>query len=352
MQSIFPAVKKSYKAHLLVWIIFIFYELFITTTAFTHFPPLSLVLFYYTMNILLFYVNAEFIYRIYNKPLLIPVVIAVEITLYCIILYILEVLLVKLEILTIQASFSWASVTRSLWRGFYFIGFSVGFVYIIRAIEGTKKSAQLEKDNLTNVVNNHRLENELVKLENNYLRSQINPHFLFNTLSFIYNGTRKAAPDAASAILSLSEMMRYALKQPGSSELIYLKDEVEQVQNLMNLHTLRTKNKTFVELDIPNDITEIKFLPLVLLTLAENIYKHGNISKADFPAKISIVNNANKLIITTLNLKADRNHGESNGVGMGNIKRRLETFYKENLEFNFTDGPNNTYLTEIIITKS
>ncbi len=352
MKSIIPAALKSYKTHLLVWLIFIFYELFITTAAFTTPIPVGIIVFYYLMNFMLFYVNAELIYKVAHKPILIPLIIFVEVILYCLVVYSLELLLFSLDILPVKSVLSGSTVTRLVWRGLYFIGFSVGFVYIVKALEESRQSAKLKTENLTNILDNHRLENELVKLENNYLRSQINPHFLFNTLSFIYNGTRKTAPDAASAILSLSEMMRYALKQPGSSELIYLKDEIEQVQNLINLHVLRTKNKVFVELDIPYEVGEIKFLPLVLLTLAENIYKHGNISNPDYPAKISIINTEDTLTITTLNLKADKKHGESNGVGMGNIKRRLETFYSEKLKFTFSDTPNNYYLTEIKIDKT
>lgn len=347
MQSIYSAVKKSYKTHLIVWIIFIFYELFITTLSFTVSIPIAVIIFYYSMNILLFYVNAELIYKFSKRYFLIPIIIAVEIVGYCGLIYILELLLTKLEILNVGRGFSWQSIIRSLWRGIYFIGFSVGFVYIVKAIEESKQSERLKTENLTNILDNHRLENELVKLENNYLRSQINPHFLFNTLSFIYNGTRKLAPDAASAILSLSEMMRYALKQPGSSELVNLRDEVEQVENLMNLHRLRTKNKVYVELIIPNDINDVKFLPLVLLTLVENIYKHGNISNENYPAKITIINDENVLSISTFNLKADTPSKSSNGVGMGNIKRRLETFYNDRLTFTFKEGPSNTYITEI-----
>lgn len=347
MQSIFSSVKKHYKIHLLVWMMFVLYESFITTTAFTQFPPIGIFIFYYSMNITLFYVNAEAINKVIKRPILIPIVIIIVLSLYCISTFLLENLLFKLEILPVKSNISSQTVIRLVWRGMYFIGFSIGFVYILKALEESKQSERLKTENLTNILDNHRLENELVKLENNYLRSQINPHFLFNTLSFIYNGTRKLAPDAASAILSLSEMMRYALKQPGSSELVNLRDEVEQVENLMNLHRLRTKNKVYVELIIPNDINDVKFLPLVLLTLVENIYKHGNISNENYPAKISIINDENGLSISTFNLKADTPSKSSNGVGMGNIKRRLETFYNDRLTFIFKEGPSNTYITEI-----
>ncbi|RZL16849.1 MAG: hypothetical protein EOO89_10900, partial [Pedobacter sp.] len=317
--------------------------------------PITYVV-YYFIYLSVFYTNAYLFNRINKQKttiriLFIPTIIVAEIVIFGLINFYLEKTMIYFGLMEVPGGIklTFVSAAMTAWRLLYFIGFSTGYVYILKSMEESKRTEELRRQNLENTIYNQRLENELVKVENDYLRSQINPHFLFNTLSFIYNGTRKTAPDAASAILSLSDMMRYALKQPGSSDTIYINDEVEQVENLINLHKLRTKNSVFVDLEISGDLTGVKFLPLMLLTLVENVFKHGNLSNQANPGKIKVEYLNNKLIISTRNLIAEKQHGESNSVGMENIRKRLDGFYKGTASLNYSKIETNAFYTEIVV---
>ncbi|MCZ4245234.1 sensor histidine kinase [Pedobacter punctiformis] len=219
----------------------------------------------------------------------------------------------------------------------------------MKSFEDRKRVEALERQSLVTQIEKQALENDLVNSQNNYLRSQINPHFLFNTLNFIYNDARKKAPMAADAIMNLAEMMRYALKRPEASEMVPLSEEVEQIEHLINLHKLRTANTINLELEVKGDLFGLRFPPLILLTLIENIFKHGNVSHSTQPALIKINYENNHLSIKTINMINDvkSKPGESHHVGVENIGKRLNNFYKEACEFKFYQDPLNRYITEI-----
>ncbi|RYD77919.1 MAG: histidine kinase, partial [Sphingobacteriales bacterium] len=174
-------------------------------------------------------------------------------------------------------------------------------------------------------------------------------HFLFNTLNFIYNDARKKAPLAADAIMNLSEMMRYALKRPEASELVPLSEEVEQIEHLINLHKLRTANTINFDLIINGDLFGLRFPPLILLTLVENMFKHGNIAHSTQPSIVQIDYDRKSLTLTTINMinEVKKKESESHHVGLENIDKRLNNFYKDKYAFKFYKDPLNRYFTEI-----
>lgn len=350
IKSLVHTVKK-YRIHEFVWLIFLVYELLVYTAISRNLPSFIDYFTHLALNILLFYIHAIFFKKYDRNFYVIILLILVELASYSFFSFYLERFLTITGLVNYGrvTKFDFSYLSRSIWRALYFIGFSTGYVYILRALEERKAAAELKTQNLINTLENQRLENELVKVENDFLRSQINPHFLFNTLSFIYNGTRKKAPEAASAILSLSEMMRYALKQPTSSETILLSAEIEQVENLINLHKLRTKDGIYLRMNVSEGIAHIRFLPLMLLTLVENIFKHGNVTNPNYPAEINIQLQNGTLSISTLNLIADKASGSSNGVGMDNVKKRLISHYGTRASINAYKIEPNLFKSEIVI---
>lgn len=348
---------KKYKIHLIVWIIYIVYEVFILGLINKAFLPPSAYFGLYTTNISVFYCYSFFLNKLLNKRdvsfkvVKIAFLILGAVALYICIHYLLSSLFRATGI--IQAStpivIDSAYVSILTYRSLLFIGFATGYVYIIKSFEERKKVEALERQNLITQIEKQTLENDLIQSQNNYLRSQINPHFLFNTLNFIYNDARKKAPMAADAIMNLAEMMRYALKRPEASEIVPLSEEIEQIEHLINLHKLRTANNINLELDVTGDLFGLRFPPLILLTLVENIFKHGNVSHSTQPAQIKIAYQNNNLNITTINMIND-NKGkqtESHHVGIENIAKRLNNFYGEDYVFRYYKDPLNRYITEI-----
>ncbi|MNK41551.1 Sensor histidine kinase YehU [compost metagenome] len=349
---------EKYKIHLIVWGIYIIYEVFILGLIRGNFLAPGSYVGIYTTNISVFYIYSFFLGKLLNKQVVsfkvikIPLIILCAVVAYIGISYVLNLTFRAIGILpatATQAVIDSAYVSILTYRSLLFIGFGTGYVYIKKSFEERKKVEALERQNLITQIEKQALENDLVQSQNNYLRSQINPHFLFNTLNFIYNDARKKAPMAADAIMNLAEMMRYALKRPEASEVVPLSEEIEQIEHLINLHKLRTANTINLELDVTGDLFGLRFPPLILLTLVENIFKHGNVSHSTQPAQIKIVYQNNNLNITTINMIND-NKGkqtESHHVGIENIAKRLNNFYGEDYIFRYYKDPLNRYITEI-----
>ena len=136
-----------------------------------------------------------------------------------------------------------------------------------------------------------------------FLRSQINPHFLFNTLNNIYALVFKKSDQAPEAVLKLSEIMRYMLYE-SSTERVSLKREVEYLYSFVELQSLRLADKDFVDFNIHGDIDRVQIAPMLFIPFIENSFKHG--SKKTIPGiVINLKVQDNKL---TFNVKIGRAH--------------------------------------------
>jgi two-component system LytT family sensor kinase len=359
---IFFNLKKffqKYKLHFFIWGIYIIYEVFILGLSTKSFKQPGVYIIIYFTNVSVFYGYSFFLNKVLNKRnntlkvVKISLLILLASLSYTTVTFLLILsfraigLIVGPTPLTIDMAFILSCTYRSL----YYIGFATGYVYIVKSFQDQKKVEALERQNLVTQIEKQALENDLVQSQNNYLRSQINPHFLFNTLNFIYNDARKKAPMAADAIMNLAEMMRYALKRPEASEMVPLSEEIEQIEHLINLHKLRTANTINLELEVTGDLFGLRFPPLILLTLVENIFKHGNVSHSTQPTLIKIVYEKDHLNITTVNMIND-NKGkqtESHHVGIENITKRLNNFYGNDYIFKYYKDPLNRYITEISV---
>ena len=358
--STLKTLYKKYNLHLLIWSIYIIYEVFILGYASKQFKPPGIYLLIYITNISVFYSHSFLLKKALNnknrafKFIKISLLILFMLIAYIVISYVLVLLFGEIGIIESE---NWDFIGRNfilsgIYRALLFIGFATGYVYIIKSFRDQKKVEALERQNLVTQIEKQALENDLVQSQNNYLRSQINPHFLFNTLNFIYNDARKKAPMAADAIMNLSEMMRYALKRPEASEMVPLSEEIEQIEHLINLHKLRTANTINLELEVTGDMFGLRFPPLILLTLVENIFKHGNISHSTQQAVIKITYEGDKLNISTINMIND-NKGkqtESHHVGIDNVGKRLSSFYGNDYIFRYYKDPLNRFITEIDVT--
>lgn len=354
------SIKKSYKKykfHLVAWSLYIIYEVFLLGLVTNTFRQPGAYVIIYLTNITIFYTNAYFLIKVLNNSsgtlriIKITILLALIIATYIGVSYLLGTAFGKIGFIKLDTPMvlDRAFILICIYRSLYFIGFSTGYVYIIQSLKERKKVEALEKENLITQIEKQTLENDLVQSQNNYLRSQINPHFLFNTLNFIYNDARKKAPMAADAIMNLAEMMRYALKRPEASEMVPLSEEIEQIEHLINLHKLRTADNINLELQVTGDLFGLRFPPLILLTLVENIFKHGNVSHSTQPVQIKIVYEKNNLNITTINMINDvaKRKVESHHVGIDNIAKRLNNFYGDDYVFRYYKDPLNRYITEI-----
>jgi len=156
-----------------------------------------------------------------------------------------------------------------------------------------------------------------------FLRSQINPHFLFNTLNNIYSLVYEQSPKAPSAMLQLSDLMRYMLYE--KKETVPVSKEWNYIQNFITLQKLRFDYEIQVQLTLEGD-TSIHFIPpYLLIPFIENAFKHGDFRND--PLKVMLAVSGSSLQFTICNRIGHQNKDEAGGIGLDNVKRRLELLY-------------------------
>lgn len=179
------------------------------------------------------------------------------------------------------------------------------------------------------------LENEKSLAELKALKSQINPHFLFNSLNSIYGLARKKSELVPDKIVQLSDLMRHILYE-SDTDLISLEKEVEMVQNYISLQNLRTKDDANIEFEILGELKGQKVAPLLFLPFVENSFKHGMKGGGQNTfVKIRLEVLEKVLCFEVENSAGVKNQlGDSKyqGIGIENVKKRLELIYPEQHE--------------------
>lgn len=193
------------------------------------------------------------------------------------------------------------------------------------------------------------LKAEQSKTELSLLRTQINPHFFFNTLNNLYALTIKNSKEAPEVILKLSDMMRYTIYE-GEKETVKLIDEIEYLNNYIELHKIRYK-KT-VDISFKHDIdTSLSIAPLLYIILLENAFKHGieTLTENAF-IHINLYEDDDFIHFTIENNFDPKEISEDKGIGLTNLKRRLSLIYPKKHKL-IVDKTINTYKATLKISK-
>jgi len=178
-----------------------------------------------------------------------------------------------------------------------------------------------------------KLKNELIHQtqtsELALLRSQVNPHFLFNTLNNIYSLVYQKSDDAPAAVMKLSSIMRYMLYD-ATTDKVLLEKEIEYLQSFIELQKLRLRRQNVVELRITGTVNGRTIAPMLLIPFVENAFKHGSKISDQPGIRINLNIEPQKIIFEVTN-KTKRNviagKDNSGGIGLQNIRRRLELLY-------------------------
>ena len=181
------------------------------------------------------------------------------------------------------------------------------------------------------------LENEKLTAELTFLKAQINPHFLFNTLNNLYYLAFTNSPNTTEVIAKLSQMMRYMIYD-SNHEKVLLSKEIEYIENYISLEKLRLNNQIPINIIIEGDISQVKIVPLILITFLENAFKHGvsnNSTNAYISINLAVQNK--ELVYTVENSKLEINNHEKSGIGLQNVKRRLDLSYPQKSHLEVVD---------------
>ncbi|MBQ4819426.1 histidine kinase [Aquimarina sp. MMG016] len=181
-----------------------------------------------------------------------------------------------------------------------------------------------KRDKVSKETEAQRTETEL-----QFLKAQLNPHFLFNSLNSVYSLVRNKSNDAPEAVLTLSELMRYMLYE-ANQEIVPLIKEIEYIKNYVTLQRLRLSNSEDVKISIKGQYEKKKIYPLLLISFIENAFKYGTDFKGvtDIDIKIQIIEN-NLMFKVSNVIGVYRKNKDSSGVGLSNIQNRLELLYPD-----------------------
>jgi two-component system LytT family sensor kinase len=224
----------------------------------------------------------------------------------------------------------------------FYIGIPLFIAYLVYLRDERKQRKVLEQQKME-------LEFEKAQADFNFLKAQINPHFLHNTLNFLYAKALPLSDELSEGILTLSDIMRYALSQGNTRDgKALLKDEVEHMRNVIKINQLRYSNRLNVVFDVEGVINGAQIIPFVLITIVENAFKHGDFKSKEHPITILLKVGKEGIFFSCSNRKKSGPKELGNGIGLENIQKRLELAYGQAFRFDVREDAE-IYTTELTI---
>lgn len=256
--------------------------------------------------------------------------------------YAASILLSVMAYLVIQSLYDW-----------YLYGYIVGPLYRSNMYEslyynffstlwylGLMLSLKLSIDWYSQQLLIQRITVEKLNAEVDFLRAQVNPHFLFNILNNLYALTLKKSEQAPDVVLKLSSMMEYMLYDSNDDKVL-LDKELEYLQNYVALERLRFGNEAVIRFNIANMPSGLTIAPLLLLPLVENAFKHG-LSRQTANGELNIDIAFNEMVLT---VKVENTRPLApaeplkGGIGLSNLRKRLALLYRGKHDLQLKDEP-------------
>ncbi|MXV50359.1 hypothetical protein GS399_05190 [Pedobacter sp. HMF7647] len=350
MSSIKSGFTPPLSVHLAGWAALIVYEISMYYFVFSTFSSVSRYATYYGLNISLFYLHAYGLNLAFDQRKL-PYLraagwVLAEILLYVVVNNLLDQLIYSktgpVKFLDFKKNF----ISLPFFRGIYMMGLSTLCWAFVRMINYRKTAMEAERQSLISAKQNAELERNLALSQNAFLQQQINPHMLFNSLHFIQaNISKQSTRLASEGVMLLADVMRYSLEGADPSGYTTLENEIEQVKNIISLSALHKDGRQYLDLDISGDFSSVKVLPLLLVTLTENVLKHGDLSDPRDPANIRISIDKNQQLSYISSNKKNEIHKPGYGLGIGNTLTRLETAYPGKYQFDTRQAGQYFHLT-------
>ena len=272
------------------------------------------------INIPFFYVNSE---------ILIPKILRKRgILAYAISIVFLVVAVFSLHALVKELFFPTQNVPRT------------GYTFQLLFFLAISSSYRLITDNLQDQQKIKERENERLKSELSFLRSQISPHFIFNVLNSIVSLSRRKPEKVEPVVVKLSELMRYMLYESDDAK-IPITRESEYLKAYIELQHLRFGDDIKINFDIKNLDNTLTIEPMLLIPFVENAFKHGVGMIVNPTIDIDLKTEKSRLVFEIKN-KVNRQFNEikdsASGIGLNNVKRRLELLYPDNHRLTINDG--------------
>jgi hypothetical protein len=191
--------------------------------------------------------------------------------------------------------------------------------------------ARVTENLVLNTIKKEQLEKQAVEAELYYLKSQINPHFLFNTLNNIHTLVYKQAPAAPEAVMHLASLMRYMIYESNATT-VPLAREMDYLQDYVSLQQLRYKQSPVVDLQLAGEAASCHIAPLLFIHLLENAYKHSPARLEPGDLKVRVALKEDALAFSVQNPIAQKSNNsleEPGGIGLPNVRKRLALLYPD-----------------------
>ncbi|AOM79350.1 sensor histidine kinase [Pedobacter steynii] len=188
-----------------------------------------------------------------------------------------------------------------------------------------------------------RSQDQLMMSEMNikFLHAQLNPHFFFNMFNNLYGVSLTAPERTPQLILKLSNLMRYQLEN-GNKPLVSIAEEIQFIADYIVMEKERIGKRCEISFSFPSDqaaLSRFRIAPLILITLIENAFKHSLTITRKWSVKINIEISTESLVVCVTNSLPDESLTDSStGIGLGNIRQRLELLYKDGYQFVTTEN--------------
>jgi sensor histidine kinase YesM len=212
----------------------------------------------------------------------------------------------------------------------YTIDMMMGELYVMTFVTAIKITLDfLKEQKRVTDLEKSQLETELL-----FLKSQISPHFFFNTLNNIYSLSVEKSNKTPKIVLKLSELMRYMLYDT-SGKKQSLENEILCIQNYLDLERIRNDERLEINMEVSGDIHDKEISPVILLTFIENAFKHGvnkNTGKVKIDIKFKVKDDFLYFTISNPTPEITQHHdnfNKSSGIGIENVKKRLELGYNK-----------------------
>jgi LytS/YehU family sensor histidine kinase len=225
------------------------------------------------------------------------------------------------KIFLIESDYTFYNVTVQMVREMYLVGFTAAIKFTKDWIQNQRRLAFVSEQMKEK-------EKQYLEAELNFLKSQIQPHFFFNTLNNLYSLTLKKSDHAPEVVLKLSDLMSYMLYESNPSK-VSLNKEINYLQNYLDLEKLRFGKRLNVLFEMEGQIADKCIPPLILILFLENSFKHGAMNiAAKIDIEISLKVKDEFLFFQVKNPVADHDAVPGNMcIGLKNVRRRLDLLY-------------------------
>jgi two-component system LytT family sensor kinase len=273
---------------------------------------------------ILFYLNAYYFFPIIFKKK--GVIIYLISLIFCIVLAFFLAKYVDQDLFPVKRKWNRSPISNILSYIFILV-VSTSYRIIIDYIKDQKLLKEKETENL--------------KTELSFLKSQVSPHFMFNVLNNLVSLARKKSDKMEPALIQLSNLLRYMLYE-GNQGKINLLQELKYLNGYIDLQKLRFGDDAEIIFDYQGDLNEFELEPMLLIPFVENAFKHGMGSQNKPIIKITmgVENKTLTFVVENEIIQTGESKDNSSGIGLANVKRRLELLYKQNYSLNISEANN------------